>query len=76
MVKSVIFACLLAIALIQTHAFLGFTKKRSWLYYEPPIDGNQERLNDVSEHYIIQKLDNFDAQNQHTFRMVRIRFLS
>lgn len=46
-------------------------KKHSLIHYEPPFENNfQERIDTISEHYVPQRLDNFNHQNKQTFRMV------
>lgn len=64
-------ACLLIAAFLETEAFLGFTKSKSLLYREPPVDEFNVRSDDVTEHWITQKLDNFEPTDTRTFQMVR-----
>lgn len=63
--------CLLVAACVQTEALLGFSKSKSFLFREPPVDENNGRSEDVTEHWITQKLDNFDPTDTRTFQMVR-----
>lgn len=51
-------------------------KRQSLIYHEPPVEGLQIRKDEVTEHHIIQRLDNFNHQNKQTFRMVSISSFS
>lgn len=66
------FLCLLAFAW-TTNGFMGFSKRKTLLFGDP---FNQKLMksgvNDVTEEYITQRLDNFDPQNNGTFQMVGI----
>lgn len=63
-------ACLLAVAFVQTEALVGFGKSKSLIFREPPLADDNVRSNDVTEHWITQKLDNFDPTDTRTFQMV------
>lgn len=56
--------------LLQIEAISSALKRQSLIYYEPPFENNMERADQVTEHYITQRLDNFDRQNPRTFQMV------
>lgn len=45
-------------------------KRQSLIFHEPPFENHHERADQVTEHYITQRLDNFDHQNPRTFQMV------
>lgn len=45
-------------------------KRQSLIFHEPPYENIRERAELVTEHYITQRLDNFDHQNNRTFQMV------
>lgn len=58
--------------IVESQSLLGFTRKKSYIYYEPPTEENRQRIDDVTEHYITQKLDNFNPTDNRTFQMVCI----
>lgn len=68
---KLIVACLLVTAFVQTEALLGFRDSKSFLFREPPVDEDIVKSIDVTEHWITQKLDNFDPTDTRTFQMVR-----
>lgn len=72
MSNQFLFVILCIHSLVSIEAFLGFTWKKSWIYYEPVFPTDNQRLDDVTSHQIKQKLDNFDPTNEQTFQMVRI----
>lgn len=41
------------------------------IYREPPVENDGERDDGIEEHFITQRLDNFDHQNNGTFQMVQ-----
>lgn len=44
------------------------------IHHEPPFDNHfYGSNNNVTEHFITQRLDNFDHQNQETFQMVSVQ---
>lgn len=63
---------LLSFSVVQSEKVSGALKRQSLIYYEPPYEIDHERADQVTEHYITQRLDNFDHQNKKTFRMVRL----
>lgn len=65
-------ACFLAATFLQTEAFSGFLRTKSLIFREPPVDELTTMSLDVSEHWITQKLDNFDPRDTRTFQMVRM----
>lgn len=69
---TLIAVCFLAAIFLQVEAFSGFLKTKSLIFREPPVDLLTTRSSDVSEHWITQKLDNFDPTDTRTFRMVMI----
>lgn len=56
--------------LLQLEAVSSALRRQSLIYHEPPFENNMERADQVSEHFITQRLDNFDRQNSRTFQMV------
>lgn len=68
---KLIVVCLLVAACVRTDALLGFRDSKSFLFREPPVDEDIVRSIDVTEHWITQKLDNFDPTDNRTFQMVR-----
>lgn len=40
------------------------------IYHEPPVESTSKLTNEVTEHYITQRLDNFNHQDPRTFQMV------
>lgn len=56
--------------LLKLDAISTASKRLSLIYHEPPVEGNLRGADRVSEHFITQRLDNFDHQNPHTFQMV------
>lgn len=61
--------CLFAFAL-TTNAFMGFTKSGSRLHGEPWKPEVFNRADEVIEDFVVQRLDNFDPQNNATYEMV------
>lgn len=47
-------------------------KRQSMIFNEPPFEIHYQRDNHVTEHFITQRLDNFDHQNKETFQMVKL----
>lgn len=41
------------------------------LNHEPPVEDDGKIYDGIEEHFITQRLDNFDHQNKKTFQMVR-----
>lgn len=64
----------LAANLMQSEAGSSAVKRQSLIFHEPPFENNHERADQVTEHYITQRLDNFDHQNERTFEMVKRQF--
>lgn len=56
---------------VHSEKITGALKRQSLIYYEPPFESNQERADQITEHYITQKMDNFNHQDKRTFQMVR-----
>lgn len=67
---KLIVACVLVAVFVQTDALLGFRDSKSFLFREPPVDEDTVKSIDVTEHWITQKLDNFDPTDTRTFQMV------
>lgn len=65
--------CLFAFAL-TTNAFMGFTKSGSRLHGEPWKPEVFSRADEVIEDFVVQRLDNFDPQNNATYEMVCVFF--
>lgn len=40
------------------------------MHHEPPFENHYRKANNVTEHFILQRVDNFDHQNKETFQMV------
>lgn len=48
-------------------------KRQSLIYHEPPFENIFLKKKDpITEHYITQRFDHFDRQNNQTFQMVLI----
>lgn len=62
----------LAANVLQLEAVSSALKRQSLIFYEPPVENNLERADQVTEHYIEQRLDNFNHQDSRTFQMVLI----
>lgn len=60
----------LATNFLQVEAVTSALKRQTLIFHEPPVENNLERADQVTEHYIEQRLDNFDHQNNRTFQMV------
>lgn len=71
-VLSCLVLLLLLFSVVQSEKVSAALKRQSLIYYEPPYEINHERADQVTEHYITQRLDNFDHQNKETFQMVRL----
>lgn len=73
------FVSLLAL-LCSVHGFLGFSafsNHKSLLFREPWTPNVLNRAESIiTEEHITQRLDNFDPQNNATFRMVRILYFN
>lgn len=41
------------------------------IFHEPPVESVFKQTNKVTEHWITQRLDNFNNQDARTFQMVR-----
>lgn len=54
----------------STERVSGALKRQTLIYYEPPFESDQERADQITTHYVKQRLDNFDHQNKETFQMV------
>lgn len=61
---------LLFLPLIQAKTESIALKRQTLIYHEPPFENNLERADTVTEHYITQRLDNFNNQDHRTFQMV------
>lgn len=66
-----IFSYFTLFGLVKSETVSGALKRQSLIYHEPPFENNQERADQITEHFIVQRLDNFDHQNKDTFKMVR-----
>lgn len=60
----------LAANVLKVEAVSSALKRQTLIFHEPPHENNLERADQVTEHWITQRLDNFDHQNPHTFQMV------
>lgn len=56
--------------LSKVEAVTSALKRQTLIFHEPPYENNLERADQVTEHYITQRLDNFNHQNNRTFQMV------
>lgn len=65
----------LAVNLSQLEAYSVALKRQSLIFYEPPVENILERADQVSEHFITQRLDNFNHQDPRTFQMVNIKLI-
>lgn len=65
----------LAANLLKVEAVTSALKRQKLIFHEPPYENNLERADQVTEHYVTQRLDNFDHQNPHTFQMVLMKNL-
>ncbi|XP_031618081.1 putative serine protease K12H4.7, partial [Contarinia nasturtii] len=68
--------CQIVLVLVLSHltiqvaeAFSVALKRQTLIYHEPPHENNLKMSDQVIEHYITQRLDNFDHQNNLTFEM-------
>lgn len=66
----------LAANVLQLEAYSVALKRQSLIFYEPPVENILERADQVSEHFITQRLDNFNHQDPRTFQMVKIEIIS
>lgn len=63
----------LLFSVVQSEEFSIALKRQLLIHREPPFENNGEKYGDVTEHFITQKLDNFDHQNNKTFQMVSVQ---
>lgn len=68
-----LFLSYLAANLLKVEAITSALTRQTLIFHEPPYENNLERADQVTEHYITQRLDNFDHQNPRTFQMVLIK---
>lgn len=71
MKEAFIILVVITALIVESQCLLGFTRKKSYIFYEPPTEENHQRIEDVTEHYITQKLNNFDPTDNRTFQMVK-----
>lgn len=67
---NLIFALFLVVTFFEAKAFTDFY---SILHQEPLVDAKNVRFDHVTEHWITQKLDNFDPTDSRIFQMVKQR---
>lgn len=67
---NLIFAFFFVVTFFEAKAFTDFY---SILHHEPPVDRKNVRFDHVTEHWITQKLDNFDPTDSRIFQMVKQR---
>lgn len=60
----------LLFSVVHTEEFSIALERQLLIHHEPPFENHGEKYSDVTEHFITQKLDNFDHQNKETFQMV------
>lgn len=60
----------LLFSVVQSEGFSVALERQLLIHREPPLENDGEKYSDVTEHFITQKLDNFDHQNNVTFQMV------
>lgn len=63
----------LLFSVVQSKEFSIALERQLLIHHEPPYENNGEKYSDVTEHFITQKLDNFDHQNKETFQMVSVQ---
>lgn len=57
---------------MQFETFSTALKRQSLIFHEPPVENILEKSDQVSEHFITQRLDNFNHQDPRTFEMVKM----
>lgn len=63
----------LLFSVVQSEEFSIALERQLLIHREPPLENDGEKYNDVTEHFITQKVDNFDHQNNATFQMVNFQ---
>lgn len=61
----------LLFSVVESTEFSIALKRQWFIHREPPFENNREKYSDVTEHFISQKRDHFDHQNEETFHMVK-----
>lgn len=63
-------AFLLAVAILPLEAVPSALTRQLQIFHEPPVESTFKQTNQVTEHWITQRLDNFNHQDPRTFQMV------
>lgn len=56
--------------ILPTEAVPSALTRQLMIFHEPPVESVFKHTDQVTEHYITQRLDNFHRQNTRTFQMV------
>lgn len=56
--------------ILPSESIPSMLKGHSLIYHEPPVDVLFEDTNEITEHFITQRFDNFNHQDSRTFQMV------
>lgn len=72
-IQNMVLLCLTVLfSVVQSEDGSVALKRQSVIFHEPPFEIHFQRDNHVTEHFITQRLDNFDHQNKETFQMVKL----
>lgn len=66
----------LTVNALQLDKYLIELKRHSLLFHEPPVKNVKQLDDQVTEHFITQRFDNFNHQDSRTFQMVLNEMLS
>lgn len=55
---------------LPLEAVPSFLTRQNLIFHEPPVESVFKITNQVTEHWITQRLDNFNHQDPRTFQMV------
>lgn len=61
----------LGVNILQIEAVPGALTRQLLIFHEPPVENIFKYAHPVTEHYITQRLDNFNHQDSRTFQMVQ-----
>lgn len=60
----------LAANILPLEAVPSALTRQLQIFHEPPVESVFKQTNQVTEHWITQRLDNFNRQDSRTFQMV------
>lgn len=61
----------LAANILPLEAVPSALTRQLLIFHEPPVESVFKQTDQVTEHYITQRLNNFNRQDSRTFQMVR-----